>query len=339
MTANDEVAERQGRLDMPETGAGPDHHLRPRWDGRPGRLEIWYTTLTDPSTGTGFWIHHELLAPTSRGPARAYGWLGVFAPESAPELYRFGPQEWACPDGTTVFTANGATLTSRGAELSMSGAAGIASWDLTGTTEQPALFTFPRWAWRREILPAAQILAQPGQRFTGAITAGTRRYDLDDAWGGTARIYGNGNAKRWVWLHADLGSGDVLEVVAAVSKRPGLSLLPLLPLLRLRLDGEDLPAADPLLTALRLRARIEPGAWTVEGPIGRRKRIRIRVALPAAHTLTVDYTDPDGSTVLCHNSERADAHIIVERGGRGRWTTEREWRLDGTAHAEIGERA
>ena len=42
----------------------------PRWRGQPGRLEVWYLTATDPATGTGLWLHHEVVAPTGGGPWR-----------------------------------------------------------------------------------------------------------------------------------------------------------------------------------------------------------------------------------------------------------------------------
>jgi hypothetical protein len=50
----------------------------------------------------------------------------------------------------------------------------------------------------------------------------------------------------------------------------------------------------------------------------------------------VDYADPDGAPAVCHNSERSDAVITLLHRTAGRWAVEREWRLEGTAHAEVG---
>jgi hypothetical protein len=77
--------------------------------------------------------------------------------------------------------------------------------------------------------------------------------------------------------------------------------------------------------------------WTVTGRLGT-ARLRIEVNQPADRTLAVDYTDPDGSPAVCHNSERADALIIVQRRTNGEWRTWRRWTLLGTAHAEVGHR-
>lgn len=35
----------------------------PRWRDKPGRLEVWYATLSDPLTRAGLWIHCETVAP------------------------------------------------------------------------------------------------------------------------------------------------------------------------------------------------------------------------------------------------------------------------------------
>jgi hypothetical protein len=306
--------------------------LRSRWNGRPGRLEVWYTTLTDPATGTGLWLHHELVAPTHRARRPyAHGWVALFPPGGAPTLTRFGPVPWRRPAPPAVFTAGPVTVTPE----RLSGEAGDAAWDLTAEGGGRPLYTFPRWAWDYGLLPAAQVVPAPTARFTGTVRCGQSTVDLDGAPGATARIYGHGNAHRWGWLHADLGGGDVCEVVAAVSTRPGLNRLPPLPLVRLRVDGVDLPEGDPLLAGLRFRARLDRPVWRVHGRFADR-RLTITVTQPADRTVSVDYTNPDRSTAVCHNTERADVAITLDRYGPDGWRRERWWYLKGTAHAEIG---
>ncbi|TVT16612.1 hypothetical protein FNH05_36610, partial [Amycolatopsis rhizosphaerae] len=271
--------------------------LRPRWNGKPGRLEVWYTTLTDPVTGTGFWVHRELVAPSGGGSPYLHGWAAVFPPDSPPRLARFGPRPWPAP-----------------LELN-AGEAGPLSWELEPRGASRTLFTFPRWAWLTGLLPAAQVVPRPSLRFHGRIRCGEREFPLAGAPGATAHIYGHGNAQRWAWLHADLGNGDVAEVVAAVSTRPGMRRLPPLPFVRLRVDGRDLPGGDPLLAALlpgRLRAELGLPTWRVRGRAGG-YRLAIEVTQPPEATVAVDYQDPDGSPAVCRNSERASARIAVER--------------------------
>jgi hypothetical protein len=322
----------------PAGGApAPLAFLSSRWRGQPGRLEVWYSTFTDPATGTGCWLHHELVAPTGGRTANVHGWAAIFPPDGAPVLARFGPQPWTAADGDTVFAADDVLMT----PTTLRGSAGTGQdkvrWELTATQDGPPLFTFPRWAWEREALPGAQIVPVPAGTFTGTLRYGGRALTLTGAPGATAHIYGHGNPQRWAWLHADLGGGDVCEVVAATSTRPGLNKLPPLPLVRLRAGGEDWPAGDPMMHAARFVAKIGLPTWTVLGIAGDR-RIRIQVTQPADRTLAVGYTDPDGSTAVCRNSERADAVITVQRRTADGWRQDRGWRLDTTAHAEVGAR-
>jgi hypothetical protein len=318
------------RPDPPPTAADL---LRPRWRGRAGRLEVWYSTITDPRTGTGVWLHHELVAPADGGDPYAHGWAGIFPVDAAPVLARFGRVPWQAPAAPDVYRADGVTVSAD----RLQGRAGDVCWDLNRSGGGDPLYTFPRWAWRHDLLPAAQIVPLPAARFTGTLRYGRSTLELADAPGNVAHIDGHGNAARWAWLHADLGDGDVCEVVAAVAARPGLSRLPALAMVRLRVGGVDLPAADPLLAAARLRADLGLPRWTVTGRFGS-ARLRIEVTQHADRTLAVDYTGPDGHPAVCHNSECADALILVERRGGGRWRTWRRWTLDGTAHAEVGSR-
>ncbi|MBT2391979.1 hypothetical protein J7E87_21740 [Streptomyces sp. ISL-1] len=312
-----------------------DSHMAPRWNGEPGRTEVWYTTVTDPATGTGLWLHHELTAPADGAEPFAHGWAAVFPKDGPVRHARFGPAKWT--GGGDGFTAEGV----HAGPGRLSGSAGVLSWDLAERAEGAPLFTFPRWSWRRPLLPAAQMLPAARATYAGTFAYDDTTLTPTGAPGATARIYGHGNARRWAWLHADLGAGDVLELVAAVSTRPGLRRLPPLVFLRLRRGGRTWPRRAER-TAVgwagfgRFRAAIGLPTWTVTGRAGLR-RIRVEVTQPEERTLALDYTDPDGSHATCRNSESADARVLLERWWGG-WRTEAEWTLAGTAHAEVGTR-
>lgn len=342
---------------------------RRRWDGRPGRLEVWYDTITDPDSGTGIWLHHELVAPLPGGggtpnaaaePDRAagirdgaasagtghgsgharpgvahvHGWAAVFPADGPPRWSRFGPE----PVGPGLvapgpwFTA-GDVVVGPGRR---SGTAGDIAWDLRCEDGSAPLYTFPPATWRHELLPGAQVVPAPSASYRGTVDVAGHRVELVAARGATARIYGHGNAERWAWLHADLGDGDVLEVVAAVPRRPGLRRLPPLPMVRLRLGGRDWPP-NPLTAAPRLRCHIDLPTWTVTGRVGGR-RLHVTVTQPEDRCVRVPYADPDGSPATCTNTERADADVLVERRTAGRWEVEGRWQLRATAHAEVGTR-
>lgn len=319
---------------MTESTSTTDHLMRSRWRGQPGRLEVWYTTFTDPRTGIGVWIHHELCAPTGGAPVRNHGWIALFPPNGSPILGRFGPTTWrASTDAGVVFSCGEVEL----GEYYLRGCAeGKLAWDLECAAEDAdALFTFPRWAWRRELLPAAQVVPHPRARFSGIIRHGNAELVVTDAPGATARIYGHGNARRWGWLHADLDDGGVCEVVAAVSTRPVLRHLPPVPFVRLRFGGAEWPVGDPLLAALRFRATLSLPTWRVHGRAGDR-RVEVVVTQPPHHTVEVDYTNPDGSSTVCRNTELATAEITLSRRTRSGWGQIRRWVVEGAAHAEVG---
>ncbi|MFJ3336895.1 hypothetical protein [Streptomyces sp. NPDC086766] len=310
----------------------------PRLRGRPGRLEVWYATLTDPRTGTGVWIHHEVVTPPDGrpGPARAHGWISVFPPGGPPVTERFTADAEPAPEQTDPGAVYFASADVHAARARLSGRAGRIRWRLDVHEAGTPLYTFPRWAWERAVLPAAQIVPAPDAGFDGFIEVGSERMELAGATGAVARIAGHGNARRWAWLHAGLGGGDVLEVVAAVARRPGMRLLPPLPLLQLRVGGRDWPT-DPLLAAPLFKARIGLPEWSVRGRVGRR-RLSVEVRQEPGDCVTLGYTDPDGATATCTNSERASAEVVVERRTGSRFEIEHRWTLDHTAHAEVGTR-
>ena len=302
---------------------------RPRWRGQPGRLEVHYLTATDTATGDGLWMHAEVVAPTSDESAPyAHGWIARFPAAGSPSYERFGPVPAEPRRAAETWFASAEVTLDPGSSV---GRAGDVAWDLTWEPGDQPLWTFPRWAWQRNALPAAQVLPTPTAMMTG--TVGGKPFAGP---GGTAHIYGHGNAHRWVWLHADLGGGDLLELVAATARRPALRLLPPLPLLQLRLNGEDWPR-DPLAAAPLMRASLHDHAFRVRGLIGTR-RLDVRVELPADRCVAVPYTDPDGDTATCTNTARADVDLRVDDLTARGWHEIGRWQLSATGHAEIGTR-
>lgn len=289
----------------------------PRWRGKAGRLEVWYATLSDPRTRAGLWIHCETVAPL-RGAPYAHGWVTRFPPEVSPHTERFGPEPAQPAAGADWFNAAGVRV----ADGRLAGAAGSLGWDLSWTDTARPLWTFPRPAWERELLPGAQVVIAPTADFTGSLTVGDTVAPIAGWRGGVAHIYGHGNARRWGWIHADLGGGDVLEVVTAVSHKPGLRKLAPLAFVRFRLDGKDWPAST--LPSLRMRTRLGPRHWQLAGRIGGR-RVLIRVDQPPDRCVSLGYADPDGGTAVCTNTEQADIHVEID---------DRRWSV--LAHAEVG---
>ena len=332
-------------------GAPAIDALAPRWRGQTDRVEVWYATVSDPEVGWGCWIHHEMTAPVDGDPF-AHGWTAVFRPGTTPILERFGPSavvapvvagasdrvrpSWASVDGATFDPpAMRGELARLGWSIQWEEAGADAQADGDAGAHRP-LFTFPAWAWDREALPAAQVLPIPSAPFSGTVRVDGHEHRLSSrARGAVAHIYGHGSAERWGWLHAELGDGDVLELVSAVSRRPGLNRLPPLAFVQLRAGGRDWPR-DPLVSAPLFRTRLGLPTWTVRGTAGR-WRLRVTVTIPDDRSVRVGYVDPDGSTATCTNSESSDAEIVLEHR-RSRWELERRWELRACAHAEIGTR-
>jgi hypothetical protein len=293
--------------------------IAPRWRGKAGRLEVWYATLSDPETRAGLWIHCETVAPTQGAPY-AHGWATWFPADDPPRTERFGPEPTQPAAGEIWFEAAGV----QARHERLTGRARSLGWDLSWKDTGAPLWTFPRPAWERELLPGAQVVLAPTADFTGSLSVGDTTHRLDGWRGAVAHIYGHGNAKRWAWVHADLGDGDVLEAVTAVSHKPGLRRLAPMAFVRLRIDGKDWPAGP--WPSLRVHTTLDLQHWQLEGRIGGRD-VLVRVDQHPDRCVSLEYTDPDGGKAVCTNTEQADVHIEIG---------DRRWSVLGTGHAEVG---
>jgi hypothetical protein len=300
----------------------------PRWQGQRGRIEVWYASATDSATGMGLWVHYELVSPTEGDPY-VHGWIAGFPSDLPPGVVRFGPEPVidAGPDWLT------GTTFSVGPDR-MAGSVGDTSWDLAWRGVEPPLWTMGAMPWRREVLPSCQVVCAPKATLVGDVRIDGVSYSIE-AVGNLAHIFGHGNAQKWGWLHADLDDDTTLEIVAAIGRRPAMRKLPPLSFVQLRRDGKDWPR-NPLASAALFRARLDLPTWSVRGIIGTH-RLSVTVTQPEDRSVYLDYTDPDGAAAVCCNSEIADVDVSLEKWSRG-WTTEAQWSLVRTAHAERGYR-
>jgi hypothetical protein len=94
--------------------------------------------------------------------------------------------------------------------------------------------------------------------------------------------------------------------------------------IRFRIDGKDWPTSS--LPSLRMQTTLSQQQWQLQGRIGNRD-VLIRVDQPAERCVSLRYTDPDGGTAVCTNTEQADIHIEID---------DRRWSMLGTGHAEVG---
>lgn len=273
-------------------------------------------------TRAGLWVHYEMVSPAStRAPdPYAHGWVSWFPAEGPPHTERFGPKPVTPGDGPAWLTIGDARI----APGELAGRAGSLTWDLSWTDIGAPLWTFPRLVWERELLPGAQVVLAPSAQFAGSLQVGATAHEVEGWRGAVAHIYGHGNASRWGWIHADLGNGDVLEVVTAVSRKAGLRKLAPMAFVRLRIDGKDWPAG--VLPSVGMRTRLGLRHWQLQGRIGGR-RVLIRVDQPTERCVSLGYTDPDGATAVCTNTEQADVHVEIDA---------RRWSVIGTGHAEVG---
>jgi hypothetical protein len=109
-----------------------------------------------------------------------------------------------------------------------------------------------------------------------------------------------------------------------VSHKPLLRRLAPMAFVRFRIDGKDWPTSP--FPSLRMRTTLGLRHWQLEGRIGGRQ-VLIRVDQPPDRCVSLRYTDPDGGTAVCTNTEQADIHIDVD---------DRRWSVLGTGHAEVG---
>ena len=184
--------------------------LRPRYPevaAKTGLYESLYLTTHHPVERRALWVRHTVLKPAGGSP-RASLWCTWFGDGAV----RAGKV-------TTGDIRSGAEQSLGVGDhgwIGVDGAAGRleteplrASWTLRFQQPEPPLFHLPKaWMYRAPIPRTKSISAAPTLTLGGSLSIDGEAIDVD-GWPCTlGHNWGGEHAERWMWLHADAGTGE-----------------------------------------------------------------------------------------------------------------------------------
>ncbi len=308
----------------------------PAWDGeRRGHYEVWYLTFNSVRDQAAFWLRYTLDAPDAGEPfAELWGhFFDGKSPDQSFGLRRREEKGGFSLGGDSLIRVGEARLTERELSGALEGHGHSLRWDLTHDSSPTAFFLAPSWL--RPVLAKKRtnfIVPNNDVRFRGRVEVDGRAFDLTDAPGQQAHLYGHRHAQSWNWVHCntfDHGRQALVEGVTATL--PGVPKV--LTHVYVRYDGRDY-LCNALPSAILDRSECaypDFRFWTRSGALEFIGHARVRPEL----CLQVEYEDPDGAAIFCTNSELADLSLEVRRWGRpiDRLTA------TGTAHLEFADRS
>jgi hypothetical protein len=249
-----------------------------RWDGRPGRYEVWYLTIAGR-----FWIRYTLHIPTDPdAEGECALWLGDFTGAPAVRRTTFPLEALRTPQAGWPLELGPGRLT----DTEASGEAGGARWSLRfDAAERPFVYT-PALVRRLGLASTEVVVVKPALAVSGIVEVDGVTHELEAARGQQAHVFGRRHADRWGWFHATLDDGRWVE--GLVGRVEGLP--------RVALYADECGARNGLLHVFRTPAELEPGRVRV-GPY--------EIQASPEQFAGVTYRDPDGAEVYCYHAEQA----------------------------------
>ncbi len=304
----------------------------PNWDGRSPGYEVWFLTMTDPSSGKGYWIRSTLLAPTTGEPSGGV-WFAQFDPSDPSKTfgmharYRLGAGA-VTPEAFEVRIGK-SLMRSGHAEGSIEEGGRAASWDISYATGQPTYQLLPAALYRGSIAPTKPYSPNPATIVEGTISVDGEATEIRAAPAQQGHLYGTRHAERWAWAQC----GDFLDEEATLHAltargRRGPFTLPYITFVGVRWQDRWIR-----LSKVSRRREFGLGTWRIHMQ-NRRYRLTGRIEAPARALLRARYEDPDGTPRFCHNSEIASSRLALFERRAGGFEEVALLESTGTTHAE-----
>jgi hypothetical protein len=305
---------------------------RPRWDGRRGRYEVWFLTMSRPDGRAGYWIRYAVRSPIA-GPPEHRVWFARFDRDHVSRTIGLnGPPPGAGPDpvvGSLPLQWGHAGFDSGSARGNLSGAGHQVRWELRWATGRPTFRILPPAFYRGSLAPTRPASPNPDTRFSGRIEVDGESVELGEWPGQQGHLEGTRHAERWAWAScgAFAGEGFGVQALSAQGRR-GPVLTPVLTYAGLRVDDRWIR-----LRGVRRGRSWGLGWWRLHL---RSKAYRVEGEVRADRDCLVQarYLDPDDTPRWCHNSEVASSRFLVWERRAGGWQEAAELVSDGTTHAE-----
>jgi hypothetical protein len=304
-------------------------------DQAAGHYESFYLKATRPGGGQAIWIRHTVH---KRPGAELTGsvWATVFdvdAAEPRAAKATVGADRVAAPAGGYIEVADARMGPGVAAgELSAGGLE--VSWDLTFTEGPEAFRHLPYDFLYRAPLPKTKLLSPyPDARFSGSLTVGGEKVELEEWPGMVGHNWGAEHAERWSWIQAnDLREASGFFDAGLGRIKVGPLTTPWIGNAVLELDGERhrLGGLDRIRST-KVTDRPTSCDFALAG-----KGIEVtgRVASEPRNFVAWVYADPVGPEHNTLNCSICDLELTVAAEGR----TPRQLTCVGAAAYEIGMR-
>ena len=281
----------------------------PRWDPRVGGNEAWYLTVTDPTSGQGFWVRMGLAGRRGDAPAGEVvaarfhptdpeRTFGVRSTHPSPDFTLGGPDRYLRTGDSEI----GPGFV-RGAAA---GAGHRLAWDLSFAKDEPTYTLLPEAAGRGPLGAVAVAVPNVDTVVTGSVTADGQTLDVASGRGQQGHVFGRGHPERWVWAHCGgFEDGDAVVEAVTGQVRRGPFLTPFFTSIGVRWEGRWIRLVR--LAGLR---DFSMGSWRID-VTDRRYRMTGRIEAPIPALVQARLEGPDGVPRYCHHTDIGSCRLAL----------------------------